>query len=85
MRKTSTTSHRKSSELVALKEFVRELKAENLRLQKQVAKEKVKRVTAENRAKLFETYRKEGIEGLTNAELEAIIKSGRKLEPKARA
>jgi len=83
MRKASSVSRRKSSELVALKEFVRELKAENSRLQKQVAKEKTKRVAAENRARLFEKYEREGPEGLTDAELEEIIKAARKPTPEA--
>ena len=78
MRKAAPASRRNSSELVALKEFVRELKAENLRLQKQVAKEKAKRVTAENRARIVEKCEKEEPEGLTDAELEEIIKSGKK-------
>jgi len=83
MRKASSVSRRESSELVALKEFVRELKAENLRLQKQVAQEKAKRVTAENKARLIEKYDREGPEGLTDAELEEIIKAGRKRTPEA--
>ena len=78
MRKASSVSRRESSELVALKEFVRELKAENLRLLKQVAKEKAKRATAENKARLFEKHDKEGPDGLTDSELQEIIKAGRK-------
>ena len=48
-----------------------------------VAQEKAKRVTAENKARLIEKYDREGPEGLTDAELEEIIKAGRKRTPEA--
>src|SRR6266496_4190402 len=83
MRKAFAAIREENSELVALKAFVRELKAENSRLQKQLAKEKARRVTAENRARVFEKYEREGPEGLTDAELDEIIKAGRKPTPEA--
>jgi len=76
MRKASSVSRRESSELVALKEFVRELKAENLRLQKQVAQEKAKRVTAENKARRSVEYDRVGADGVTEVDVVEVMKAG---------